>query len=144
MIKIDTNDLDKFVVDVRRMSTESKGKVQDVVKNTAFKIERSAKQNIASNGSVKTGHLRRSVATQLGNMEATIHTSNVKYAICVEKGTRPHVIKPKNKKALYWKGAKYPVKFVRHPGGRAKPYLIPAFEKNKSKFIDDLRKVAEW
>jgi hypothetical protein len=29
---------------------------------------------------------------------------------------RPHKIIPKNKKALYWKGASHPVRSVNHPG----------------------------
>ena len=80
----------------------------------------------------------------IGNLTVTIHTSNIKYARGVEEGTRPHIIKAKNKKALYWKGARHPVKSVRHPGSRAKPFLIPAFEKEKNNLINDLRKVIEW
>jgi hypothetical protein len=77
-------------------------------------------------------------------MEVTVHTSNIKYARLVEEGTRPHTIRAKNKKALYWKGAKHPVKSVNHPGSKAKPYLIPAFEKEKEVLIKDLKKVIEW
>ena len=76
-------------------------------------------------------------------MEVTVHTSNIKYARFVEEGTRPHIIRAKNKRALYWKGAKHPVKSVRHPGSKAKPYLIPAFEKEKEVLIKDLKKVIE-
>ena len=91
-----------------------------------------------------TGHLRRGITTKIGDMEVIVHTSNIKYARGVEFGTRPHLIKPKNKKALYWKGAKYPVKVVKHKGSRAKPYLIPAFEHTKKDFINDLKEVIEW
>lgn len=34
----------------------------------------------------------------------------------LEHGTRPHVIEPKNKQALYWEGARHPVRKVNHPG----------------------------
>ena len=87
---------------------------------------------------------RRSIATQMGDLEATIHTSNVKYAVIVEKGSKAHVIRPKNKKALYWKGAKRPVKYVNHLGSRAKPYLEPALESEKDKFIENLKEAIEW
>ena len=80
----------------------------------------------------------------LRSMTVTVHTSNVKYAIIVEKGSRPHIIRAKNKKALYWEGAKYPVKQVKHPGSKAKPYLIPAFEKEKDQFLEKLKEVIEW
>ena len=144
MIKIDTSEIDKFVIDLKDTSENIRSDVQKLLKKSGFNIEAKAKLNITNNGSVKTGHLRRGITTDVGNMEVTIHTSNVKYARGVEEGTSPHVIRAKNKKALYWKGAKHPVKSVRHPGSRAKPFLIPAFEKEKEVLIRDLEKVIKW
>jgi HK97 gp10 family phage protein len=140
MIRIDTSELDRFSVDVGKLSDKTKGNVQKVLNNTGFKIETKAKGNVP----VDTGHLRRGITTKIGDMEVIVHTSNIKYARGVEFGTRPHLIKPKNKKALYWKGAKHPVKVVKHKGSRAKPYLIPAFEHTKNDFINDLKEVIEW
>ena len=144
MIKINTDEIDKFAVELIKLSEESKDNVQKAVKKSAFNIESQAKKNLASNKSVVTGHLRRSIATKIGDMEVTVHTSNVKYARGVEEGTRSHIIRPKNKKALYWKGAKHPVKQVNHPGSKAKPYLIPAFNSEKDKIIEDLKEVIKW
>ena len=144
MIKIDTSEIDKFVIDLKDTSENIRSDVQKVLKKSGFNIETKAKLNITNNGSVKTGHLRRGITTDVGNMEVTVHTSNIKYARGVEEGTRPHTIRAKNKKALYWKGAKHPVKSVRHPGSRAKPFLIPAFEKEKEVLIRDLEKVIKW
>ena len=144
MIKIDTSEIDKFVIDLKDTSENIRSDVQKVLKKSGFNIETRAKRNISNNGSVKTGHLRRGITTDVGNMEVIVHTSNIKYARGVEEGTRPHTIKAKNKKALYWKGAKHPVKSVRHPGSKAKPFLIPAFEKEKEVIIKDLEKVIKW
>ena len=144
MIKIDTNEIDKFAVELIELSEKSRDNVQKAVKKSAFNIEAKAKNNLKANRSVVTRHLTRNVATQMGDLEATIHTSNVKYAIIVEKGSKPHIIRPKNKKALYWEGAKRPVKLVNHPGSRAKPYLIPAFESEKDKFIENLKEAIKW
>ena len=144
MIKIDTSEIDKFVIDLKETSEEIRSDIQKVLVNSGFNIEARAKRNISNNGSVKTGHLRRGITTNVGNMEVTVHTSNIKYARLVEEGTRPHTIRAKNKKALYWEGASHPVKSVRHPGSKAKPYLIPAFEKEKEVLIKDLKKVIEW
>ena len=144
MIKFDTSEIDKFVIDLKETSEEIRLDIQKVLVNSGFNIEARAKRNISNNGSVKTGHLRRGITTNVGNMEVTVHTSNIKYARGVEEGTRPHTIRAKNKKALYWKGAKHPVKSVRHPGSRAKPFLIPAFEKEKEVLIRDLEKVIKW
>ena len=144
MIKFDTSEIDKFVIDLKGTNEDIRSDVQKVLKKSGFNIEAKAKLNITNNGSVKTGHLRRGITTDVGNMEVTVHTSNIKYARGVEEGTRPHTIRAKNKKALYWKGAKHPVKSVRHPGSRAKPFLIPAFEKEKEVIIKDLEKVIKW
>ena len=144
MIKFDTSEIDKFVIDLKGTSENIRSDVQKVLKNAGFNIEARAKRNITNNGSVKTGHLRRGITTDVGNMEVTVHTSNIKYARGVEEGTRPHTIRAKNKKALYWKGAKHPVKSVRHPGSRAKPFLIPAFEKEKEVIMKDLEKIIKW
>ena len=144
MIKINTDEIDKFAVELIELSEKSRDNIQKAVKRSAFNIESQAKKNLASNKSVVTGHLRRSIATKMGDLEATIHTSNVKYAIIVEKGSKAHVIRPKNKKTLYWKGAKRPVKLVNHPGSKAKPYLEPAFESEKDKFIENLKEAIKW
>ena len=144
MIKFDTSEIDKFVIDLKDASENIRSDIQKVLKKSGFNIESKAKLNITNNGSVKTGHLRRGITTDVGNMEVTVHTSNIKYARGVEEGTRPHTIKAKNKKALYWKGAKHPVKSVRHPGSKAKPFLIPAFEKEKEVLIRDLEKIIKW
>ena len=144
MIKIDTSEIDKFVIELKDTSENIRSDIQRVIKKAGFNIERNAKQNVENNRSVKTGHLRMKIATQVGNMEVTVHTSNVKYARLVEEGTRPHIIRAKNKKALYWEGAKHPIKSVRHPGSRAKPFLIPAFEKEKEVLIRDLEKIVKW
>ena len=45
------------------------------------------------------------------------------YAPFVEFGTRPHVILPKEKQALFWPGAAHPVRSVNHPGTRANPFM---------------------
>jgi len=45
------------------------------------------------------------------------------YAPYVEFGTKPHVILPKEKQALYWPGAQHPVRKVNHPGTKANPFL---------------------
>ena len=144
MIKIDTSEIDKFIIDLKEVSEEIRSDIQKVLVNSGFNIEARAKRNISNNGSVKTGHLRRGITTDVGNMEVTVNTSNIKYARLVEEGTRPHTIRARGKKALYWKGAKHPIKSVNHPGSKAKPYLIPAFEKEKEVLIKDLKKVIEW
>ena len=144
MIKIDSSELNKFSIYLKTKSVEDEKKIQKLLKNTGMKIEASAKDNLTNNKSVDTGHLRQGIGNFRRGMTVTVHTSNIKYAVMVEKGTKAHIIKPKDKKALYWKGARHPVKSVRHPGSKAKPYLIPAFEKEKDQFLEKLKEVIEW
>ncbi|OKJ06822.1 HK97 gp10 family phage protein [Kitasatospora sp. CB01950] len=79
---------------------------------------------------VDTGRLRSSIrAIPVGGGRFTYTVTvgtNVEYASDVEYGTAPHVILPKNKKALYWKGAAHPVARVNHPGTRPYPFMRPA------------------
>ena len=144
MIKINADELNKFSVEVTKLSDEVEEDVKKVVKNSAFNIEKNAKSNLTKNKSVATGHLRRGISTDIRGLGATIHTSNIKYAPGVEYGTKAHIIRAKNKKALYWKGAKHPVKQVNHPGSRAKPFLIPAFNQEKDQFLEKLKEVIKW
>ena len=143
MIRVIADDLGTFAVKVDNMA-HNQDKIQQAVNKSGLSIERQAKSNLTANGSVKTGHLRRYTVAKFGKLEATIHTSNVKYAPWVEKGTGAHTIRPKRKKALYWAGASHPVRSVRHPGSSAKPYLIPAFEKEKPKFLQNLKEAIKW
>jgi hypothetical protein len=45
------------------------------------------------------------------------------YAPYVEFGTKPHVILPKDKKALSWPGAAHPVARVNHPGTKPNDFM---------------------
>ena len=144
MIKIDADELNKFSVEISKLYEKNEALVRQTVKNSAFNIEKNAKSNLTKNKSVDTGHLKRGISTDIKGLGATIHTSNIKYAPGVEYGTKVHIIKAKNKKALYWKGAKHPVKQVNHPGSKAKPFLIPAFNQEKDQFLEKLKEVISW
>jgi len=73
-----------------------------------------------------TGRLRRSFArpgaVQAGSDRVAVGT-NVVYAAIHQSGgtTGAHIIKPKKAKALFWPGARHPVKSVNHPGSVTPP-----------------------
>lgn len=145
MIKVDTTDLDRLRIKIKEKATIGKeNDIRKAIQKSCLSIKKRAIENLTSNGSVKTGHLRRSIAHKVKATEGEVHTSNLVYAPVVEKGTRAHTIKAKNDKALYWKGASHPVRSVKHPGTKPKPYLMPAFEEEKPKFIENLKKVIEF
>jgi phage virion morphogenesis (putative tail completion) protein len=73
-----------------------------------------------------SGTLLKSIQAESGPDYAIVGT-NQPYAAAHNFGvtTRPHVIRPKNKKALFWPGGPGPRKLVNHPGSKipARPFL---------------------
>lgn len=90
-----------------------------------------AKEKTAPISNLKTrGTLKRNIKVfSATSSEVKIgNTAQVKYAKFVHFGTKPYVIKPKNKKALANKKAGIIFgKKVNHPGIKANPYLINAW-----------------
>ncbi len=70
----------------------------------------------------RTGRLLQSFIPEFGRLQSR-WSPTVKYAIFVHEGTKPHVILPVNKKALYWQGAAHPVRKVNHPGTQPRPFM---------------------
>ena len=65
----------------------------------------------------------------------------VKYGRFLEEGTAPHIIRPKNKKALFWGGAAHPVQQVKHPGTKARPLLEDTLKNRMPHMRND---ILEW
>jgi phage virion morphogenesis protein len=90
--------------------------------NESARVKREGGQTLSL-----SGRLRRSFAVQAGNDRVAVGT-NVVYAAIHQLGgkTGPHVIKPKRANALFWPGARHPVKSVNHPGSviPARPFLM--------------------
>lgn len=82
----------------------------------------------------QSGRLRNSLTFQAGADQVEVGT-NVVYAAFCQLGTKPHEIRPKNKKALFWKGLQHPVKLVRHPGTPPRPFLGVS-EEDKEQILD--------
>jgi hypothetical protein len=73
----------------------------------------------------KTGRLAQSIHHEVNDGVFRVG-SNLDVALWMEEGTRPHVIRPRNAKALMWPGADHPYALVNHPGTRPSPFLRPA------------------
>lgn len=80
----------------------------------------------------KTGQLARSLYIHPVDggrgWEIGHNLQHAPHALFVHWGTRPHTIRPKNRKALRWSAGNAFVfaKFVRHPGYKGDPWLIHA------------------
>lgn len=102
------------------------GPIADYLEKIAGEVEADAKAICP----VDTGVLKDSIEHEVDGMTARIG-SNVSYALYVEEGTSPHIIRAKNGGALFWPGAAHPVAVVHHPGTRAEPYLKPALYRTR-------------
>lgn len=115
------------------LSTEVRKMAQREVLRSVLNIQAGAKRRAP----VDTGRLRNSITFELApdGLSATIGT-NVEYAPAVEFGSKPHVIRPRNKRVLRFKvGGKFVfARAVNHPGGPAQPFLFPAFEEERPMF----------
>lgn len=71
----------------------------------------------------------------LGFRSRWVIGSDVEYAEMVHDGTRPHIIRPRRKRALRFRvgGRVVYAKFVRHPGTRARPFLDRALREVSSR-----------
>jgi len=65
----------------------------------------------------------------------------MEYGKTLEEGSPPHIIRPKNKKALFWRGAKHPVKMVRHPGTKSYAIVGPTLKAHIAKIR---KSVLDW
>lgn len=94
-----------------------------LLQNWAGILEDYAKAN--ASWTDRTGHARQGIhagVDEHGNELVLYLSHGLQYGTQLEKGSPPHIIKPKKAKALFWKGASHPVKAVHHPG--SKPYAI--------------------
>lgn len=109
-------------------------------------ILRLTKENINMMTKTHTAMLKNRWAIKLDSFKGKLY-SLVFYAVYVHEGTRPHVILPKIKQALYWKGAKYPVKIVHHPGTSPRKFLekavLMSLDKVKEFLNEAIKKVWE-
>ena len=98
------------------------------LKESAILLEWEAKKEAP----VDKGILRKYIRSRV-NADHAIVYNNIAYALYVHEGTKAHLIKPKEKKGLFWKGANHPVKSVRHPWTKANPFFTRALENSQSR-----------
>ncbi len=97
----------------------------------------------------KTGNLGRSIRPGFLSARDALVVADANYAAYVELGTKPHIIRPKNKKALRFPASGTSVTLggrartgevraggaftfageVHHPGTRPQPFLVPGAKK---------------
>ena len=108
---IDTSDLD---IKLDRISKINKKRIHEGI---GIIIESHVVRKIDEMGLVDTGAFKGSISHKTKTDHVLIH-DGVDYGVHPEYGTRPHVIRAKNKKALHWKkdGKDFFAYSVNHPG----------------------------
>lgn len=86
----------------------------------SLRVKREGGQTLIRKGT--SGGLLGSLSPSHGKDSATV-SANKEYAAIHHFGgsTGPRIIRPKNGKALFWPGARNPVKSVKHPGSKIPP-----------------------
>lgn len=116
---------------IRLDRSRVRASVNALAERNVAEVARQVEARAKALAPVDTGRLRGSIKTtrrlSLRGPQYTVST-NVEYAPYVENGTRPHVIRPRRKKALRFRtaGGVVIVAKVNHPGTRAQPFLSRA------------------
>ena len=95
-LTIDLKEVDGLM---RRLSRVDKKKIHE---GMGFIIEKDVAGLVSELGLVDSGLYRNSINHDIVDNDKVLITDGVKYGKYLEYGTRAHMIKPKNKKALHW------------------------------------------
>jgi len=91
-----------------------------------------------------TGKLARDWQIRKNNKKVWIENKNSDLINWLDKGTKPYVIKPKDKKSLRWfsAGNIFFAKEVHHPGIKARRFVTKVFdnESMKAKLAEEIEK----
>lgn len=137
-MNVQIDGLNELLSDVKKAGIEAKPLVHAALQNSVTIVQRNVRQRAPH----RTGALQRSVLTSVSYPSASVEV-NEKYGVMVEGGTKAHIIKPKNKKALFWKGALNPYRVVKHPGTKARPFFKPGVEASENSILEQFAKVTE-
>lgn len=136
-VTFDIQGFDKIFKKFKQLDAKAKGGIKEEFAASALTIQSNAKKNVV----VDTGFLRNSIFTRgQGAADSFIYTigARSKYAAYVEFGTGGLVSIPNGYEDL---ASMYKGRGIRKINLRARPYLIPAFEQEKPKLIQRLKKL---
>lgn len=142
--------MDALQKNLQRIADQTSRQLEAVVRTGALPVLNTAKTKCP----YKTGTYRRGIhmetVTRLPT-EVVVHVgTNDPRGPWFEYGTGVYneapgapktliVIRPKNKKALFWQGARHPVKKVVQQGLHARPHFRPAIDENEDRVIEEMR-----
>lgn len=125
----------QLVIDNAQMRAVLTGRnsaaVQLVQRAQRQTLSRAKVTSPVDSGALRNSHLAEPIKVSGDKVTTEITAeggAKQQYAMAVHEGTRPHVIKPRRKKVLSWKGAEGRVfaTAVNHPGSAPRPWLLNA------------------
>lgn len=177
-MNIDNAQIQAVMKDFKHYPKQVQDAIKMASKESASNIGRSAKITLGSGRYPYTnGELAQSIHVQQrsGGLLGVIVPPNgavvgtrKPYAASVEMGSRPHIIRPRNKKFLAWQvrggfmGTNTPlwvsrktgrqikdrknalwafVTMVNHPGNKPKPYLRPAADMEAPRYFETIKRL---
>lgn len=104
--------------------------LDELLNKAMFRIAVKLQNELKLKCPVDTGRARNSIKVRPIKDNEGLSIFVVDYVKFVEFGSNPHVIRPKNKKALKFKGDQSDVitKLVNHPGTRPNPFIRTAIK----------------
>ena len=142
MLKTDINrlELKKVIGNIDRLDGKMRRRAGQIINYHALIIESNAKKAVP----VDTGTLRSSIMTQKEDSFNRTVGTRVEYAPYVEFGTKDRV----NTTISGVDYSRVAIQFKKSNGGaggvRPRPYLFPAFEAEKPKVKNALRRLAKY
>ena len=128
-----------------RLSQGMKEATRDTARTLIVRAERLAKERVRSTTrkpQMGRGNYFQSIKSYFldggGFFTGKLESSSA-VAEILEFGSRPHIIRPKSNKLLFWPGAKHPAKEVKHPGTAAFRVLGDATQEA----VEDIGKIFE-
>ncbi|MFJ1459741.1 hypothetical protein [Nocardia sp. N2S4-5] len=120
-----------FRIDRDQLARQVTG-VGGIMTRQVARLARRITNRGSQNAPVDTGNMRRQIVTDPitftpGHVHGGV-TSRANYSRWVHDGTAPHIIRPRNTKALRFTvdGRTVFARYVNHPGTRARPFLVNA------------------
>lgn len=108
-------------------------RIDKEIDNFMEKLAEDVLQDMIAHAPFRTGALKADLGKEYDNRSkiARVGAESIPYAIYVEEGTPPHVIRAKKGGGLHWLGAEHPMSEVNHPGATATHFMKNALYKER-------------
>lgn len=132
----------KYLKDeIRNWASEKVSRIEDEVGYLVQDVLSIFQQTSSVLSPFRWGDLRYSLTYEISGLKGLMYPMAL-HSIFVILGTKEHEIRPVNKMALYWIGAKHPVMKVQHPGTKPNDFIQDAYDQTD---IDSAtKKILDW